>query len=138
MKTITTMKNLLLLPMFMTLITVGCSSDDFATDSYAKTDSLTIDYYGKPIPYTPVAEEDMPEWLRILIHQKDGFGIYRICTGTIKGETVYHVNNAKESSLLGRFYDKDGNGIGYPECKDYPSQIENVVCIYYHRFGDEY
>ena len=108
-------------------------------DAYT-ADSSTKVFYGRIIPYVPVAEQDVPEWLREKIHNHNKY-YFRICKGTLKGKTVYHIANLMDKE--GAFYDKDGNEIEIEyhtimDYIDYISQYEDVVCIYYHRnFSNE-
>ena len=111
----------------MMLACIGCSSDG------EKTNDSTIDYYGITVPYEPVEEKDMPVWLKNLMEERNMGSLYRICMGTLNGNSVYHLNLWTDSSLSGRFYDKDGEEIFYEgDFYDFIAQIRDVKCIYYY------
>ena len=121
----------LMLIMSLALIS-ACSDDDEGSASRTET----VDYYGTPVPYTLMEEKDYPEWLRDLKNEMRMMGLYRICVGTLNGETIYHLNLWTDSSLIGHLYDKDGNFVSFEgDFEDLIAQIRNVRCIYYARIG---
>ena len=107
-------------------------------DDGTTPDIETIDYNGFLVPYEPLEEKDMPEWLREMVQEKDKNMLYRICVGTLNNQTIYNLNSWWDSSLIGHFYDENGNNhIIYniiPTSNDleiFLSEYQNVKCIYY-------
>lgn len=107
-------------------------------DDGTTPDIETIDYNGFLVPYEPLEEKDMPEWLRELMQEKEKNGLYRICVGTLNNQTIYNLNSWWDSSSIGHFYDENGNNhIIYniiPTSNDlviFLSEYQNVKCIYY-------
>lgn len=115
-----------LLCFLLIIVSAGCSNNDNGIEM--------IDYYGTSVPYTPIEETDLPEWLRELKSEKKMFALWRICVGTLNDEIVWHLNLGTDSSLGGLFYDKDGNFISFGN-EDLITQIRYVRCIYYKRFS---
>lgn len=116
-------KLLFLIGVLLMVISTGCSNDE---------DKLElVDYYGTSVPYTPIKEKDLPGWLKEMKSQKSMMALKRIFLGTLNNELVYHLHLWTDSSIIGRFYDKDGNPI-YVEgdFEDFIKQICNVRCIY--------
>ena len=110
------------------IISAGCSNNN---------EIETIDYYGMPVPYTPIKEKDLPKWLRELKSEKSMMTLRCIFVGTLNNEIIYHLNVWTDSSLSGHFYDKDGNPIFFEGVfEDFIMQIHNVSCIYYKSFSE--
>ena len=122
------------------IISAGCSSDGEPEMTPEEPNiEETIDYYGTPVPYTPIEEKDLPEWLRELKSEKRMMALERIFMGTLNNETIYHLNVGIDSSIIGRFYDKDGNPFYFEgDFEDFITQIRNVRCIYYKSFSETY
>ena len=116
-------KLLFLIGVLLMVISTGCSNDE---------DKLgPVDYYGTSVPYTPIKEKDLPGWLKEMKSQKSMMALKCIFLGTLNNELVYHLHLWTDSSIIGRFYDKDGNPI-YVEgdFEDFIKQICNIRCIY--------
>ena len=61
-------------------------------------------------PYIPVSDEDTPEWLKPFIDDsRKGAVNMTVIRGRRNGQYVYNVHDDLMSSLLGYFYDQDGN-----------------------------
>ena len=120
------------------IISAGCSRDGEPEMTPEEPNiEETIDYYGTPVPYTPIEEKDLPEWLRELKNEKRMMALERIFMGTLNNETIYHLNVGIDSSIIGRFYDKDGNPFYFEgDFEDFITQIRNVRCIYYKSFSE--
>lgn len=118
---------IILMCLVLTIGLAGCNNDDSEIE--------TIDYFGMLVPYTPIEERDLPEWLRELKSEKSMMALERIFIGTLNNEVIYHLTVGIDSSLGGRFYDKDGNPLYFDgDFKDFIMQIHNVRCIYYNFF----
>ena len=50
----------------MMLRVTGCSSDENIIMSVNENQG-TIDYYGIQVPYVPLEDKDMPEWLNLKV-----------------------------------------------------------------------
>ena len=106
-------------------------------DDGTTPDIETIDYNGFLVPYEPLEEKDMPEWLRELMKEKDMTSLYRICVGTLYNQTIYNLNRWYDSSYSGHFYDESGNKIIITDIptidnfEKFLANYQNVKCIYY-------
>ena len=61
-------------------------------------------------PYIPVSDEDTPEWLKPFIDDsRKGSVNMTVIRGRRNGQYVYNVHDDLMSSLIGYFYDQDGN-----------------------------
>ena len=105
-----------------------------STNGVEYVPSEMTNYYGTFVPYTPIEEVDLPEWLRELKSEKRMFALWRICVGTLNDEIVWHLNLGTDSSLGGHLYDKDGNFISFGN-DDLIKQIRYVRCVYYKSFS---
>ena len=105
-----------------------------STNGVEYVPSEMTNYYGTFVPYTPIEEVDLPEWLRELKSEKRMFALWRICVGTLNDEIVWHLNLWTDSSLGGHLYDKDGNFISFGN-DDLIKQIRYVRCVYYKSFS---
>ena len=126
------MKKVLFISMLLLgILLTACSKDN----ENVLPETVTIDYYGTPVPYTPMAEQDYPEWLKELKQEMSKMGLYRICQGTLNDEVVHHLNYWADNSIIGPFYDKDGQPIVVEgDFMSFMSQIRDVRCIYYLRY----
>ena len=121
----------LLLTALLAIFSIGvnsCNSDD----KVQPYDYETVDYYGMSVPYIPMEEKDMPEWLSKLINEKDMVDIYRIYEGTLNKETIYNLTILRDSSTIDRFYGKDGHSVLY-ECgfDEFIARIQDLKCIFH-------
>lgn len=105
----------------------ACSSDDDV--SVPKTE--TVDLYGTTIPYTPLEEQSLPEWLIQLKSDKKMMGLHSICVGTLKDKDVY-ILDVWTDSYGGRMYDKDGNLISI-DLYSFMAFVDNLRCIYINK-----
>lgn len=106
----------------------ACSSDDDV--SVPKTE--TVELYGTTIPYAPLEEQSLPEWLIQLKSDKKMMGLHSICVGTLNDEVVYHLDVWTDSYVGGRLYDKDGNFISFT-LDDFISKVRNFRCVYINK-----
>ena len=61
-------------------------------------------------PYIPVSDEYTPEWLKPFIDDsRKGSVNMTVIRGRRNGQYVYNVHDDLMSSLIGYFYDQDGN-----------------------------
>ena len=131
-------KLLMMMCCLLMIISAGCGNDGEPemTPEEPNTEE-TIDYYGTLVPYTPIEEKDLPEWLRELKNEKRMMALKRIFMGTLNNETIYHLNVGTDSSIIGRFYDKEGNPFNFEgDFEEFITQIRNVRCIYYKSFSE--
>ena len=123
--------------MFMALVVVGCSSDDRTNDDPDKIllwgDGTTYFYAS----YVAVTTNSLPSWLRQLIIEKDDIDI--VATGTknqsdLQNE-IYLIHSIYDATLIGYFYDVEGNLITLKEETDLISYMKewNWTCIYYKK-----
>ena len=121
--------------MFMAFVVAGCSSDDRTNDDPDKIllwgDGTTYFY----APYVEVTTNSLPSWLRQLIIEKDDIDI--VATGTknqsdLQNE-IYLIHSIYDATLIGYFYDVEGNLITLKEETDLISYMKewNWTCIYY-------
>lgn len=118
----------------MMLGLTGCSSNENTTIPVNENQG-TIDYYGIQVPYVPLEDKDMPEWL---IELKSKLVPYQIFVGTYNNEIVYHLNFGFDSSILGRFYDENGKPIdlkilNIDDLKNFLVHYRDIKCIYYKK-----
>ncbi len=126
------MKNriVFLLTMLAVCLCMACSSDDELSEQ------STVSYFGTPVPYTPLAESDFPDWLRNLKSEKSMIGLKSIFEITTDNGVVYHLEVTTDSSLRGRYYDEDGNLInGESTISAIKAQTRSVRCIFYRDFS---
>jgi hypothetical protein len=115
----------------------SCSSDDRTNDDPDKIllwgDGTTYFY----APYVEVTTNSLPSWLRQLIIEKDDIDI--VATGTknqsdLQNE-IYLIHSIYDATLIGYFYDVEGNLITLKEETDLISYMKewNWTCIYYKK-----
>ena len=106
----------------------SCSSDNEDT-------TPKVNYYGVSVPYTPLEENELPEWIKEMIKDKSMMGLERIYMGILNNQAVYHFIVGTDATIIGRFYDKDGVLINY-SCpfEEFKAQIRDVKCIYYRLY----
>ena len=118
----------ILLCFLLIIVSAGCSNDDNEIE--------TVDYFGTPVPYTPVEENNLPEWLRELKNKKYmGDFLDRIFVGTLNDKTLYQIIRWVDSCICGSFYDKDGNYVYFEGDNMFiVNQMRNVKCIFFREY----
>jgi len=122
--------------LLLLVITMACSSSDENVASNGKESFATVDYYGIQIPYEPLEDKDMPSWL---IEAKSTWEPDQILLGIYNNKPVYHFNSVFDSSIIGHFYDENGNLIDISSDDDFQkflSGYRDVRCIYYRKGSD--
>jgi len=123
----------------------GCSSDDtegmgMSSGDIRKGDGTelvvgSIHFYQEiNVPYIPVPYDKLPDWLQQVIEGFDGHRWVNttVIRGRWNGQYVYNVHSDLMSTLIGSFYDQDGNRIEFKDFEEFESlmyETKDWTCI---------
>ena len=124
---------------------LGCSSDD--TEGMSENSGnilrgdgseLAVDsihfFQEINVPYIPVAYDKLPDWLQQVIEGFDGHRWVNttVIRGRWNGQYVYNVHSDLMSTLIGSFYDQNGNRIEFKDFEEFESlmyETKDWTCI---------